>query len=141
MILSPSLDEVKPGSICKVKGFEHHLAQVLAAGTRVEMENKLWAEEEGSAPLKKRARIDPENKTPRRPKGSQNKKTDPKASAKTKGTFTYLSHTHTHIHSLILFCLMQEKKSGSILVIGEGQPSPPPPPLPPKPKTTTATPS
>ena len=45
-IISPPAHELLPGCMCKIKGFEKCLAQVLASGTRFEMEKQLEEEEE-----------------------------------------------------------------------------------------------
>lgn len=68
-IISPPAHELLPRCMCKIKGFEKCLAQVLASGTRFEMEKKLEDEEE-DVPPRKKAKLDKENsgKTPKRPK-------------------------------------------------------------------------
>ena len=84
MIVSPPAEELIPGAMCKVKGFEKNLSKVVAAGTKAEMNTKLdkmedSSEDEAIKPPKKKARLEgKENKVPPKPKPSkkrpQNKK-------------------------------------------------------------------
>ena len=76
MIVSPPVEELIQGAMCKVKGFEKNLSRVVAAGTKVEMNTKLNemednSEDEATEPPKKKARLEgKENKaTPNLQKG------------------------------------------------------------------------
>ena len=84
MIVSPPVEELIQGAMCKVKGFEKNLSRVVAAGTKAEMNTKLNemednSEDEATEPPKKKARLEgKENKATPKPKPSkrrpQNKK-------------------------------------------------------------------
>ena len=47
-VVSPSLEDLSPGTYCKIKGFESHLCKIVAVGSKSEMEEKMmeWDEEE-----------------------------------------------------------------------------------------------
>ncbi len=85
MMVPPPADELIPGAMCKVKGFENNLSKVVAAGTKEETNTKLDEMEENSEdkaikpPIKKPQLKGKENKVPPKLKASkrrpQNKKT------------------------------------------------------------------
>jgi hypothetical protein len=85
MMVSPPAEELIPGAMCKIKGFEKNLSKVVAAGTKEEMNTKLDEMEDNSEdkaikPPAKKPRLEgKENKVPPKPKASkrrpQSKKT------------------------------------------------------------------
>ena len=47
-VVSPSLEDLCPGTFCSIKGFESHMCKIVAVGSKSEMEEKVkqWDEEE-----------------------------------------------------------------------------------------------
>ena len=76
-IVSPPAEELTQGCMCKIKGFEKHLAKVIDFGTLEEMNSKVDLNDDDieTQPPKKKARIDKENvtNTPRSRRKVQNK--------------------------------------------------------------------
>ena len=122
-IISPPPDVLKPGTICKVKGLEKYLAQVLAGGNKTDMESKLADEEGQPEPPAKRAKVDKENMTPRQPKGAKAKtkrKSQTRTRAKSKGKYAHTCtiHVHVYVHvNVPVVCVMLELLSSNCIRI------------------------
>ena len=40
-VVSPSLEDLSPGTFCSIKGFESHMCKIMAVGSKSEMEEKI----------------------------------------------------------------------------------------------------
>ena len=82
-IVSPSVEELTPGCMCKIKGLETHPAKVVSSGTSTEMTRKLDEMDNEEIddlepPKKKAKRGGKENKPATKGKNQQKKKSTTK---------------------------------------------------------------